>query len=331
MIDNGLSGVELYSERMFPTKNDVLEYEIIYRKARVQVYQETIKIFNRYLDQWNEGIRSAIFERCIKNLKRRHGVLDTDELLSEYALEEMMYNNKLKNSNDIRSQPEFEFYTLLIYADDDHLLFLDLIELLSYYSEMRLDESVSNILDKLINEVFHNNGIGYEIIENKIIHKGNDIVHKEIIRPSLQFLSDLRFKNANDEMLKAFYEFKRNEYRNAIQNASNAFESTMKIIIEINNWHLSNGEPGNKDLDLKKAPASLLISTIKKNSVVEGEGFNNLALKGLNDLLQSLSTLRNNHTGHGKGSERIKTYKQHCEFALHTAAANILYLIKSYG
>lgn len=329
MIDRGLSGVELFSERMFPTTYDVLEYKNISRKARVQVFQQAVKIFERNESLCEPSLRRSIFKRCLTNLKDRCGVIDTDELLSEYALENLAHNNKIPSLNNIVHVDEMEFYSLIVYADDDHLLFLDLIELLSYYTKLRTEESISISLDKVINNVFHHNGLGYELIGNQIIHKGNDIVHKEIVRPSLQFLSDLRFKNANDEMLKAFSDFKNYDYKGAIHNANKAFESTMKIIIQINNWDIANANPHKKAPELNKATAATLISTIAKHS--EMEAFHDLALKALKDSLQSLATLRNNHAGHGQGSEIKNTYIRHCEFALHTAATNILFLIMTFG
>lgn len=329
MINNGLSGIELFSGRMSPTTYDVFEYENISRKARVQVFQQTVKIFERNESLCESSLRRSIFKRCLTNLRDRRGVLDTDELLSEYALENLFYNNKSPSLNKNIHFDEKEFYSLIVYADDDHLLFLDLIELLSYYTELKTEESISKSLDKVINSVFHHNGLGYEIIRNQIIHKRNDVVHKEIVRPSLQFLSDSRFKNANDEMLKAFSDFKNNDYKGAIHNANNAFESTMKIIIEMNNWDIVSTNPRKKATAINKATASTLIFTIAEHS--EMEAFHNLALQGLKDSLQSLATLRNNHAGHGQGSEIKNTHIRHCEFALHTAATNILFLITTFG
>ncbi|WP_215148909.1 abortive infection family protein [Exiguobacterium sp. s91] len=329
MINGGLSGVELFSERMFPTRYDVLEYKIIPKKARVQVFQQAIKIFDRNGLLCGPTLRENIFNRCLTNFKDRRGVIDTDELLSEYALENIFVKNKISALLQSKSVDEIEFYSLIVYADDDLFLFLDLIELLSYYTELKTDESISKNLDKVINNVFHHNGLGYEIIGNQIIHKGNDIVHKEVVRPSLQFLSDLRFKNANDEMLKAFSDFKNNDYKGAIHNANKAFESTMKIIIEMNNWDIVSPTASKKAPSLNKATPAALISTIAEHSEIEG--FHNLALKGLKDSLQSLATLRNSHAGHGQGSEIKDTYIRHCEFALHTAATNILFLIMTFG
>jgi len=105
----------------------------------------------------------------------------------------------------------------------------------------------------------------------------------------------------------------------------------MKIIIQINNWDIASTNPQRKAPELNKATAAILISTIAKHSESEMEAFHNLALKGLKDSLQSLATLRNSHAGHGQGSEIKNTYIRHCEFALHTAATNILFLIMTFG
>jgi hypothetical protein len=326
----GLTGKELYSERNFPTAYDVLEYKEISKKVRVQIFQqmnillEELESKDGYLD------RDMVFHNAMRTLKQRRGVLTYKELLPITIFRELAYGNEFSQTYHYLPDTELEFYTLLIYAEStDYLLILDLIELLSYWvNHSYMDES-SKIVDQTINELFRINGIGYEVINNSIIHKGNEVVHTNVVRPVLYLLSEPIYAGANNEMLKAFEEFKENNFKGSIHNASNAFESTMKIIIEKNNWQLVNPNPRQSVPTLSKATASVLIHTISKN--VDLEGFESLAIKGLKDTLQALATLRNNHTGHGQGSEIKETYMRHCEFALHTAAANILFLIRTYG
>lgn len=102
----------------------------------------------------------------------------------------------------------------------------------------------------------------------------------------------------------------------------------MKIIIGKKGWELKVSNQQRR-MKLENATAAILIDTIIEHSNVEA--FNLKALKGLKELLQSLMTLRNNNTGHGQGIEIKEMYIRHCEFALHTTATNILYLIRTYG
>jgi|GEM_PF-4916251 len=330
MSYEGLTGKELYSERNFPTTYDVLKYKEISKKVRVQIFQqmndllEELESINGYLD------RESVYHNAMRTLKQRRGALTYKELLPHTVLTELAYENEITKMYHYLPNTELEFYTLLIYSEStNYLLILDLIELLSYWVNHSYTDESSKIVDQTINELFRINGIGYEVINNSIIHKGNELVHTNVVRPVLYLLSEPIYAGANNEMLKAFEEFKENNFKGSIHNASNAFESTMKIIIEKNNWQLVNPNPRQPVPNLQKATAAVLIHTISKN--VDLEGFESLAIKGLKDTLQALATLRNNHTGHGQGSEIKETYMRHCEFALHTAAANILYLIKAYG
>ncbi|RDB32066.1 AbiJ-NTD4 domain-containing protein [Exiguobacterium sp. RIT594] len=333
MSNNGSTGRELYSERMFPTSFDVLRYEVIPEKARIQIFQH----FNNLIDELpskNEPYvyRDAIFNNAMKDILLRRGVLDYVELLPSGVYSNVNYlngDNNLSKINALLSRVEKDFFLLLIFADEkDYLLILDLIEILSYCVADLYLKSSSEKIDQAINNVFRKNGIGYELVKNQIIHKGNEVVHKEIIRPSLNFLSDSGYSGANEEMLQAFSEFRNNNFKGAIHNASKAFESTMKIIIEKNNWELINPNPRQPVPSLNKATAHVLIATIANHSQVES--FHSNALRNLRDTLQTLANLRNSHTGHGQGSVVTETYIRHCEFALHTAAANILYLIKTF-
>lgn len=348
MNNDGLTGSELYSERTFPTNFDVLRYNSISRRARNQIYQRAIEMMRSWAIQTRgrreEGEsfelsfssyivtpskRQLTFSNAMTNLKQRRGVLSYKDLLSEPALNSLgesdVYYAMHREAN---FEDESDFFILLTHADQhNYLLCLDLIELLSKWINAYYEADFSREIDDMINDVFRSNGIGYELIENQIIHKANDVVHREVVRPSLHFLSDPTYQGANEEMLRAFSDFRNSNYHGAIQNASNAFESTMKIIIETNGWEvISRNGPAPR---LNNASANILIHTISENSGIER--FHRAALRGLKELLQALSTLRNDHTGHGQGSERRETYIQHCEFALHSAAANILYLIKVYG
>ncbi|MEK4649652.1 hypothetical protein MKY22_17225 [Exiguobacterium sp. FSL W8-0210] len=330
MSYKGLTGKELYSERNFPTAHDVLKYDEISEKVRVQIFHQMNTLLNDLESKAGYPDRDTVFYNAMRNIKQRRGVLSYHNLLPKTTLERITIDNEFSYLYSYLSDDELEFYTLLIYADaTDYLLILDLIELISYWvNELYVDQS-SKIVDQMINELIRTNGIGYELINNNIIHKGNEVVHKGVVRPALYLLSEPIYDGANSEMLQAFDKFKENDFKGSIHNASNAFESTMKIIIEKNNWQLVNPNPRQSVPTLEKATASVLIHTISKNSDLEG--FESLAFKSLKDTLQVLSNLRNSHTGHGQGSKIKETHIRHCEFALHTAAANILFLIRTYG
>lgn len=343
MSNEGYLGRELYSERMFPTKYDVLAYEVISRKTRVQIFQQVSSMLRTFTFRSKHDDIGSFYYGLMSNLKRRKGVTDFADLLSKASIQEMNRRSTKDYGVFSRDKDEGEFFKLLIYADEkDYLLILDMIDLLSYSVLERFKKGSSEKIDELINEVFRHNGIGYELVKGHVIHKGNEITHLEMIRPALLYLSDPLYSTANKEMLDAFSKFRENKFKDAIHQANKAFESTMKIIIHKNNWSIVNRNPKKKSPSVQAASANLLIDTILEHAQLnllidttlehgDLEKFHKIALEGMRNSLQTLASLRNEHGGHGEGNEIIETHKRHCEFALHMTASNIIYLIKTYG
>jgi len=338
----GLNGHELFSERTFPTQHDVLTYDNISRKARVQCFQYIYYMFENEevdlnLDMVEGSFNEEEFYEIIMNhLKRRRGLLSYSELFSSNMLmnrgeiEQIRYQYNLGNHS-------FEFFSLFIYSNDnEYLLILDLIELLAKMVEVTCTTDSFKIFEDQINMIFRSNAIGYELINGTVIHKGNEVVHSEVVRPALYAISQQEYAGANQELLQAFSDFKESQFKNAIVNANKSFESTLKIIIEKQGWECVKflpyaqrkaGQPL-RTVELQRAVASDLIETLNQN--IEIESFHKSALTGLANSLQSLASLRNT-VGHGQGAVVSEVDIRRCEFAIHTAAANILFLIRTYG
>lgn len=322
---------ELYSERVFPTKYDVFEYKSINQKTRVQIFQQANSILSSYRFYSRDMDRKSFFYGIMTNLKHRKGKTDYTDLLTNTSIRHM----KSRREKDIgvfsNDKDEQEFFRLLVYVyDKNYMLILDLIDLLSNAILEHCEKEASEQFDEAINEVFKRNGIGYGLINGQLIHKGSEITHLEITRPALLYLADPRYSIANEEVLNAFSKFRNNQFKDAIVAANRAFESTMKTIIENNQWSIVTSNSNRKPQKVQEATASTLINTILKNADVE-EKFNKIALEGISKTLQSLPSLRNSHGGHGDVNEITEIEQRHCELALHMTASNILYLIKTYG
>lgn len=64
-------------------------------------------------------------------------------------------------------------------------------------------------LDAAIDELnyqFREHGVGYQYESGQIIKVDSQIIHSEVVKPALSFLSDPIYKNANEEFLKAWEE-----------------------------------------------------------------------------------------------------------------------------
>ncbi len=113
-----------------------------------------------------------------------------------------------------------------------------------------------------INEIFRECGIGYELtpfIEHKVekessflgkkrlstvveyeypkvIQRNDQIMHESVIEPTLELLSDSRFRVANSEIIKAHSALRSGEFEDAITLSCSAFESFLKTILDIKGW-----------------------------------------------------------------------------------------------
>ncbi|QZY88637.1 AbiJ-NTD4 domain-containing protein [Exiguobacterium acetylicum] len=315
---------ELFSERLNPTFHDVYIYDDISEKAKVQIYHSVQKFVPYRLFDTR-----AMFQGILNEIIFKYGVIDDSNIIN------MPFRELFKEAR--LSEPESKVFFLLIKASkSEYLVTLDLIELISRYISRFFSKRESDNINNAFNKVFRNNGIGYELINGVLISKDNELMHAEIVKPSLQYLSQVEYEGANEELLQAFSDFKESQFKNAIINANKAFESTLKIIIGKNKWQpikfipISKRKPDvePRKVDLQKAVASDLIETLTRNIAVESYQKN--ALIGLSNSLQSLASLRNT-VGHGQGSVISEVDIRRCEFAIHTAATNILFLIRTYG
>lgn len=319
-------GSDLFSERLNPIVHDVYVYDDISEKAKIQIYHTVQRLLPRPIFE----MRSIdMFQSVLNELTYKYGVINDSQIIKQPFVQ-------LFKEADL-SGPENKVFFLMIKASkSEYLVTLDLIELISRHISNFYEKDVSDNINEAFNEVFRKNGIGYELINGVLISKENEIMHSEIVKPSLQYLSQAEYEGANEELLQAFADFKDGHFKNAIINANKAFESTLKIIIEKNGWQpvkfiprskkKLNAEP--QKTDLQKAVASDLIETLTQN--IKVESFQRNAMMGLSNSLQSLASLRNT-VGHGQGGVINEVDIRRCEFAIHTAATNILFLIRTYG
>jgi hypothetical protein len=181
---------------------------------------------------------------------------------------------------------------------------------------------VESSIDTL-NRCFKQNGLGYEFVEGQLIEINSAYNHSEIVVPAITLLRDAGFTGPNKEFMKA-HEYHRNgDYENAITWAERAFESTMKAICEVRGW----SPPKTK---LEKANAGELINLILKEELVDPVLQTHLS--GLKNVLaDGLPTVRNNLSAHGSGREYTPGEAHVASYALHLAAANIVFLVEAHN
>jgi hypothetical protein len=162
-----------------------------------------------------------------------------------------------------------------------------------------------------LNRRFRENTLGYEFRQGRIVRADSEYLHSEVTEPALDLMHDGRFSGALDEFLEAHKHYLKGDFKPATVAASKALESTMKTILE------------RLQVPFKpSADARDLIAALVQERVVPPYTKASLA---------RLPGVRNQNTGaHGQGSVEQEVPRHEAAYCLHLAAADIVYLIKSF-
>ncbi|MEG4445816.1 hypothetical protein QUB47_27635 [Microcoleus sp. AT9_B5] len=177
----------------------------------------------------------------------------------------------------------------------------------------------SQLPEKAISELnhrFREHAIGYQYNNGQIIRVDSGFIHAEVVVPALSLLSSEHFKGAEEEFRSAHAHYRKEEYKDAILDAHNAFESTMKTICGECKWPYSKGT------------ASELIKVVLDNELIPKYLQNHLS--SLQSVLAGASTVRNNTSAHGQGTPPKDVPEYLAAYVLHLTASNIVLLVEAY-
>jgi hypothetical protein len=169
-----------------------------------------------------------------------------------------------------------------------------------------------------LNGRFRENGCGFQFEAGRIVRTDSQLLHAEAVRPALALLSGPGFQGAEGEFLAAHEHHRHGRNEAAIIEACKAFESTMKSICDARKWKY----------DADKATARTLIKIILDNGLVPS--YSDEQLHALERCLLGVATLRNKEAGHGAGAQPRDVPEHYVAYALHMAASNIVFLVKSH-
>ena len=145
----------------------------------------------------------------------------------------------------------------------------------------------------------------------------SELIHSEVVRPALRYLHQKGFEGPRDEFLQA-HAYRVGETKDAITDANNAFESTLKAIYNQRQWQYQQG-----------ARASDLLKVVRQNGLLPNyldASFDQLAAT----LKSGLPKVRNAAGAHGQGATPRETPDHVAAYALHLAAAKILFLVEAH-
>jgi hypothetical protein len=169
-----------------------------------------------------------------------------------------------------------------------------------------------------LNHRFLENGVGYQFSFGRIIRLDSTYQHSAIVLPALTLLSNPKFRNAQDEFLRAHEAYRDQRNSDSLNESLKAFESTMKIICDEKRWPTNPGDT-----------AVRLIQKIIDNGLISSS--HTTQLTSLRTLLESgTPTVRNRNSGPGQGAVQNVIPDHIALYGLNTAAANIALLVSAF-
>ncbi|HYG74767.1 MAG TPA: hypothetical protein VEK08_07170 [Planctomycetota bacterium] len=231
------------------------------------------------------------------------------------------------SSLDPRKPVQQALYDFIVFHASPAQL-LDIIDVAFYYLTHEIgsalfDEPNTGAIvapEKAVEDLnyrFKQHLLGYAFENGELLRIDSKLIHAEVIKPALALLKEPGFEGPLDEFLQAFQHHRHAENKEAINSALKAFESTMKCICAQRGWPLDG-----------KETASRLVDILFQNKLVPD--YLQTGIGGVRSTLDgALNTLRNRTSGHGQGSTPADVPEHFVSYALHLAAANIVFLIRS--
>lgn len=206
--------------------------------------------------------------------------------------------------------------------------FLDIVEFTLQYSHNQVksdsmhprvnDIKLVETLIQELNHRFKENGVGYEYSESQIVRVDSQLLHAEVVKPAISLLRESGFEGAQDEFLAAHEHFRHKRYKEALNEALKAFESTIKVIAGIREWTVNKGDTANK-----------LVKLAMDKGLIPS--YYECHISALTNLLSAgVPSIRNAEGGHGQGAV-VKEIDPHVvAYTLHMTASAIVLFVQSY-
>lgn len=205
---------------------------------------------------------------------------------------------------------------------------LDIVEMLlqvsydSIYDDSQ--DTLGNAVNLLnghveeLNHRFKEHGIGYEYSDSQIIRIDSQLLHSEVVKPAISLLGESGFEGAHDEFLAAHEHFRHRRYKEALNEALKAFESTIKVIAGVRRWPIKRGDTANA-----------LVKACMDHGLFPS--YYQSHLSGLTNLLVGgVPSIRNAEAGHGQGAVVREIDPHIVAYTLHMTASAIVLFVQSY-
>jgi hypothetical protein len=153
-------------------------------------------------------------------------------------------------------------------------------------------------------------GKSFKIEYPRIIKKGDQYTHAEIVQPCLVALGHPKLSTANAEMLAAMEEYRAAKYADALTSCGSAFESVLKTICQHFAW----------PFDPDKDTCSKLVGICRDNGLFP---------PFYSPIFEATGTIRNKlGDAHGRGPAPMYAVgKEHVDHMIQMTAAHIVLLV----
>ena len=158
-----------------------------------------------------------------------------------------------------------------------------------------------------LNAICAEEGIGYRWVDGELIRYDDPVTHEEAVRPAIDLLSSGRFGEANAEFRRALECYRTGAWRDAITNASAAFESVLKVVTRKGNL-----------------TAGPLIAEARRQGVIPAYAQN--AAENLEKLMNVVPAIRGQHGAHGLGEREREADEHLARLVVATAASFIVFV-----
>lgn len=203
---------------------------------------------------------------------------------------------------------------LCVRVIDRHIREWSSYDLSSHGIEQKPDEALAEI-----NYRFRQSGFGFQFHNGEAFRIDSEFLHEEVVKPALRILTQSGFDGARDEFLSAHRHYRNGDHEEAITEVAKAFESTLKIVCDQRRWEYDSG-----------SRATDLLKIVRSKELwpqhLDGS-FDQL----LATLASGLPKVRNGQGAHGQGSSVRATPPYIAAYALHLAAAKIVFVAEAAG
>jgi hypothetical protein len=205
-----------------------------------------------------QNVRARVWHNLEQTVNDGMYVGGHDFTSSLLAVRELCLQNYggLANAMEVRnarSETERMYYHCLLCEDKQYLDFLEFFFQVHY-------GAYANSCVPVVNQVFREEGIGYEFTElseeedgpgmhfgrpmgrkikrtfPQVIRKSDETLHTTVVQPALVALGRPEFDVANQELLKAHDAYRRGAFPDVLTHAGSALESVFKTICSKKNW-----------------------------------------------------------------------------------------------